>query len=128
MSSRFSKKFIFFLNLQENALYKIIRHYQHEDVVVPVKQKVVVKKIKKLPENIKEVEVPLFVKAQPRKETPKENIDEPVIIGQFVDAYNEEKQALEKQLIEAQEELAKVQKQVQVQEESIRINNEEINR
>ncbi len=119
---------IFILWIIFLVLYKIIRHYQHEEVVVPVKQKVVIKKIKKLPENIKEVEVPLFVKAQPRKETSKQNVDEPVIIGQFVDVYNEEKQALEKQLIEAQEELAKVQKQVQVQEESIRINNEEINR
>lgn len=110
------------------ALYKIIRHYQKQNVVVPVKQKVVVKNVRKLPENVKEVEVPLFVKAQPRKETPKSKIEEPIIFDQFVDAYNTEKQALEKQLIEAKEELARVQNQVQVQEESIRINNAEINK
>lgn len=110
------------------VLYRIIRNYQRQNVVVPVKQKVVVKNVRKLPENVKEVEVPLFVKAQPRKETPKEKTEEPIIFDQFVDAYNTEKQALEKQLIEAQEQLAKVQKQVQIQEESIRINNEEINR
>lgn len=110
------------------VLYRIIRNYQRQNIVVPVKQNVVVKNVRKLPENVKEVEVPLFVKAQPRKETPKEKTEEPIIFDQFVDAYNTEKQALEKQLIEAQEKLAKVQKQVQIQEESIRINNEEINR
>lgn len=110
------------------VLYRIIRNYQRQNVVVPVKQKVVVKNVRKLPENVKEVEVPLFVKAQPRKETPKAKTEEPIIFDQFVDAYNTEKQVLEKQLIEAQEELAKVQKQVQIQEESIRINNEEMNR
>ena len=106
------------------AFYKIIRHYQLKDAV-PVKQKVVVKKVRKLPEGINEVEVPLYVKAQPRKEEPKTKTDEPVIIGQFVEQYAEEKQALEQQLLEAQEQLSKAQQQLKVQEEQIKITTEE---
>lgn len=105
------------------VFYKIIRHYQLKNVV-PVKQKVVVKKVRKLPEGIKEVEVPLYVKAQPKKEE-KGKVEEPVIIGQFVEKYNAEKDVLQQQLQETQEQLIKAQQQLKVQEEQIRITNEE---
>lgn len=105
--------------------YKIIRKYQTKDMV-PVRKKVVVKKVRALPENINEVPVPLFVKAQPRKEEqPKSKVEEPVIIGQLVNENNIEKQELEKQLEEAQEQLRLAEQQIKLQEEQIKIKDEQ---
>lgn len=105
-------------------IYKAIRHFQLKNTV-PVKQSVVVKKVRKLPEAIREVEVPLYVKAQPRKEEAKTKTEEPVIIGKFVEQYAAEKETLEQQLLEAQEQLVKAQQQLKVQEEQIKSTNEE---
>lgn len=104
--------------------YKIIRHFQLKNAA-PVRQKVVVKKVRKLPAGIKEIEVPLYVKAQPRKEEPKTKVDEPVIIGQFVEQYSAEKESLQQQLLEAQAQLVEAKQQLKIQEAQIKSTNEE---
>lgn len=107
------------------VVYKIIRKYQTKDMV-PVRKKVVVKKVRALPENINEVPIPLFVKAQPRKEEkPKSKIEEPVIIGQIINENNIEKQELERQLEEAQEQLRLAEQHIKQQEEQIKIKDEQ---
>lgn len=124
------------------AFYKIIRKYQQKDVV-PVTRKVVVKKVRQLPESIAEVQIPRYVKAQPKKkEMPKTLNEEPVFISQLTDEYLLEKASLEKQLEKTQEqlkieaektiqmhelktqlELAK--RQIRAQEELLKINEEQ---
>lgn len=105
-------------------LYKMIRKYQLKDQV-PVKRKVVVKKVRALPEGIAEVPVPLFVKAQPRKEEPKTKAEDPVIVASLVNEYQQEKQDLEKQLEEAAEKLRLAEEQIKVHETTIKLKDEE---
>ena len=104
--------------------YKIIRKYQKKDVV-PVKRKVIVKKVRALPEGIAEVEVPLFVKAQPKKQEEVKVNEEPVIIAELVDEHKIEKEQLEKQLAEATSKLKIAEEQIKVHEETIKLKEEE---
>lgn len=105
-------------------LYKMIRKYQLKGKE-PVKRKVIVKKVRTLPEGISEVPVPLFVKAQPRKEEPKAKIEDPVIIASLVDEHKLEKAALEQQLEEAAEKLRLAEEQLKIQETTLKIKAEE---
>ena len=104
--------------------YKIIRKYQKKDVV-PVKRKVIVKKVRTLPEGIAEVEVPLFVKAQPKKHEEVKVNEEPVIIAELVDEHKIEKEQLEKQLAEATSKLKIAEEQIKIHEETIKQKEEE---
>lgn len=107
------------------VFYKLIRKYQLKDAV-PVKREVVVKKVRTLPKDIAEVPVPLFVKAQPKKqEESKAKVEEPVIIAEIVDEFKLEKDALEKQLEEAKTKLKLAEEQIKVHEETIKIQEEE---
>lgn len=106
------------------VFYKIIRKYQLKDAV-PVKRKVIVKKVRTLPEGIQEVPVPLFVKAQPKKQVEEKSLEEPVIIQELVDEHTIEKEALEKQLAEVNEKLKLAEEQIKVHEETIKIKEEE---
>lgn len=105
-------------------LYKMIRKYQLKGKE-PVKRKVIVKKVRTLPEGISEVPVPLFVKAQPRKEEPKAKTEDPVIIASLVDKHKLEKAALEQQLEEAAEKLRLAEEQLKIQETTLKIKAEE---
>lgn len=105
-------------------LYKMIRKYQLKGKE-PVKRKVIVKKVRTLPEGISEVPVPLFVKAQPRKEGPKAKTEDPVIIASLVDEHKLEKAALEQQLEEAAEKLRLAEEQLKIQETTLKIKAEE---
>ena len=105
-------------------LYKMIRKYQLKGKE-PVKRKVIVKKVRTLPEGISEVPVPLFVKAQPRKEEPKAKTEDPVIIASLVDEHKLEKAALEHQLEEAAEKLRLAEEQLKIQETTLKIKAEE---
>lgn len=105
-------------------LYKMIRKYQLKGKE-PVKRKVIVKKVRTLPEGISEVPVPLFVKAQPRKEEPKAKTEDPVIIASLVDEHKHEKAALEQQLEEAAEKLRLAEEQLKIQETTLKIKAEE---
>ena len=105
-------------------LYKMIRKYQLKGKE-PVKRKVIVKKVRTLPEGISEVPVPLFVKAQPRKEEPKAKTEDPVIIASLVDEHKLEKAALEQQLEEAAEKLRLAEEQLKIQETTLKIKAEE---
>lgn len=104
--------------------YKIIRKYQKKDVV-PVKRKVIVKKVRALPEGIKEVDVPLFVKAQPKKQEEVKVNEEPVIIAELVDEHKIEKENLEKQLAEANSKLKLAEEQIRIHEDTIKLKEEE---
>lgn len=104
--------------------YKIIRKYQKKDVVA-VKRKVIVKKVRALPEGIAEVEVPLFVKAQPKKHEEVKVNEEPVIIAELVDEHKIEKEQLEKQLAEATSKLKIAEEQIKIHEETIKQKEEE---
>ncbi|MBQ3512007.1 MAG: hypothetical protein IJA30_06925 [Bacilli bacterium] len=104
--------------------YKIIRKYQKKDVV-PVKRKVIVKKVRALPEGIKEVDVPLFVKAQPKKQEAVKVNEEPVIIAELVDEHKIEKENLEKQLAEANSKLKLAEEQIRIHEDTIKLKEEE---
>lgn len=104
--------------------YKIIRKYQKKDVV-PVKRKVIVKKVRSLPEGIKEVDVPLFVKAQPKKQEAVKVNEEPVIIAELVDEHKIEKENLEKQLAEANSKLKLAEEQIRIHEDTIKLKEEE---
>ena len=114
---------IFMLWIIFLVFYKIIRKYQLKDAV-PVKRKVVVKKVRALPEGIAEVPVPLFVKGQPKKHE-EVKVEEPVIIAELTDEYKLEKESLEKQLAEAATKLKLAEEQIKVHEETIRIKEEE---
>ena len=108
------------------VFYKIIRKYQLKDAV-PVKRKVVVKKVRALPEGIAEVPVPLFVKGQPKKQDEvKAKTEEPVIIAELVDVHKQEKDELEKQLEAATEKLKLAEEQIKLQETTLKLKDEEI--
>ncbi len=106
------------------VFYKIIRKYQLKDTV-PVKKKVIIKKVRALPEGIQEVPVPLFVKAQPKKQEEVKKVEEPVIIQELVDDVKLQKEELEKQLEEANAKLRLAEEQIKVHEETIKIKEEE---
>lgn len=109
------------------TFYKIIRHFQLKDAV-PVKQKVIIKKVRKLPETIREVEVPLYVKAQHKKQDAKAKTEDPVIIGRFVEQYAAEQERLKQQLLSTQEQLVLAQQQIKSQANKLQIAVEEKNR
>ena len=106
------------------VFYKIIRKYQLKDTV-PVKKKVIIKKVRTLPEGIQEVPVPLFVKAQPKKQEEVKKVEEPVIIQELVDDVKLQKEELEKQLEEANAKLRLAEEQIKVHEETIKLKEEE---
>ncbi len=99
--------------------YKVIRHFQLTDVA-PVAQKVVIKKVRTLPEGINEIEAPLFVKAQPKKENLNvKKIDE-AVVNQLIEEANFEKEILEQQLAETKERLFQAEEQLTVQQSQIK--------
>lgn len=115
---------IFMLWIVFLVFYKIIRKYQLKDAV-PVKKKVIIKKVRQLPEGIQEVPVPLFVKAQPKKQEEVKKVEEPVIIKEFDEDLKFQKEELEKQLEEAHKKLQLAEEQIKVHEETIKIKDEE---
>ena len=115
---------IFMLWIVFLVFYKIIRKYQLKDAV-PVKKKVIIKKVRQLPEGIQEVPVPLFVKAQPKKQEEVKKVEEPVIIKELDEDLKFQKEELEKQLEEAHKKLQLAEEQIKVHEETIKIKDEE---
>lgn len=130
------------------TVYKLIRKYQLRGKVA-VKRKVIIKKVRALPECIMEVPVSSFVIGQSKKleavatkvekpklikaiEAPeiiigqsKKQKEEPQIIKEIVNNYDEEKTALEQQLEQAMKALKNAEKQIKVQEETIRVKSAE---
>ena len=105
--------------------YKLIKKYFLKEKV-PVRRKVVVKKVRALPEGIAEIQAPLFVKAQPKKqEESKTYTDEPVLTSTLTEEHLLEKQELEKQLKEAQEKLQLAEEKIKVQETTIKEKDEQ---
>ncbi|MBO5120253.1 MAG: hypothetical protein J6C28_01025 [Bacilli bacterium] len=115
---------IFMIWLAFLVIYKMIRMYQKKDE--PVKRKVIVKKVRKLPEGIVEVPVPLFVKGQPKKVEEAKTKEDPVIVATFTDDLKLEKEALEKQLEEAEKKLKQAEEQIKVHETTIKIKTDEV--
>ena len=115
---------IFMIWLAFLVIYKMIRMYQKKDE--PVRRKVIVKKVRKLPEGIAEIPVPLFVKGQPKKVEEVKTKEAPVIIDSFTDDLKLEKEALEKQLEEAEKKLKQAEEQIKVHETTIKIKTDEV--
>lgn len=115
---------IFMIWLAFLVIYKMIRMYQKKDE--PVKRKVIVKKVRKLPEGIAEIPVPLFVKGQPKKVEEVKTKEDPVIVATFTDDLKLEKEALEKQLEEAEKKLKQAEEQIKVHETTIKIKTDEV--
>ena len=115
---------IFMIWLAFLVIYKMIRMYQKKDE--PVRRKVIVKKVRKLPEGIVEVPVPLFVKGQPKKVEEVKTKEDPVIIASFTEDLKLEKEALEKQLEEAEKKLKQAEEQIKVHETTIKIKTDEV--
>ena len=100
--------------------YKMFKKYLVKEEV-PVKRKVVIKKVRTLPESIIEVEAPLFIKGQPKKqEEPKTIINDQILTTQLTTEHLLEKQELEQQLAEVQERLRVAEAHIKVQENTIR--------
>lgn len=102
------------------TIYKIIRNYQQrqlQEQEVEVKEKVIVKEVKKLPESIRKIPAPLYAKAQSRKNEDIEVLDTPVIVGNFVKDYEEERKLLETQLEEVKQKLQLAEEQIKIKEE-----------
>ncbi len=105
--------------------YKMLKKYLVKEPV-PVRKKVVVKKVRALPENITEVPIPLFVKGQPKKVEESKTLEEsPVLLTQLTPEELLEKQKLEKQLTDTQEKLNIALSQLKIQEETIKIQDEQ---
>lgn len=104
--------------------YKAIRHFQLKDAVT-VKQNVVVKKVRALPANIKEVEAPMFAKAQPRKEEIVTKAVDEGLVNQLVEQANLEKDILAQQLHETKFRLQQAEQQLTIQEHEIKSSSEE---
>ena len=115
---------IFMIWLAFLVIYKMIRMYQKKDE--PVRRKVIVKKVRKLPEGIAEIPVPLFVKGQPKKVEEVKTKEDPVIIASFTEDLKLEKEALEKQLEEAEKKLKQAEEQIKVHETTIKIKTDEV--
>ncbi len=113
---------IFMIWLVFLGLYKLIRKYQvrEEKVEVPVAQKVIVKKVRRLPAGIKEVEVPLYVKALPRKDLTNINVEEPVLIGKFVSHTANVSEEITQELLETKSKLEEANLKLEVQEEQLK--------
>lgn len=94
-------------------IYKIIRKYQLRNTV-PVRKKVIIKKVKVLPDNISEVKVPEFVKIDTKE---KELTEEPVIIGPYIDVNSKQQDELQASLEQVQEQLRLAQAQIKLHEE-----------
>ena len=111
---------IFILWIIFLTIYKVIRNYQLKQVQeqeIEVIEKVVVKEVKKLPESIREIPVPLYVKAQSRKNEDIEVLDTPIIVGTLVKDYEEEKKLLETELKELKQKLETAEAKIKIQEE-----------
>ena len=116
---------IFMIWLTFLILYKMIRMYQKKDEQ-PIKRKVIVKKVRKLPEGIAEVPVPLFVKGQPKKVEEVKAKEDPVIVATFSEDLKQEKEELEKQLEETKVKLLQAEEQIKVHETTVKIKTEEV--
>ena len=100
--------------------YKMFKKYLVKEEV-PVKRKVVIKKVRALPENIIEVEAPLFIKGQTKKvEAPKTVINNSTLNNQLFQEQILEKKELEEKLSIAQERLKVAEAQIKIQENTIR--------
>ena len=98
-------------------IYKIIRKYQLRNTV-PVRKKVIIKKVKVLPDNISEVKVPDFVKVDLKeKEVSKDLTEEPIIIGPYVDVNSKEKDELQASLEQVKKQLILAQEKIKIHEE-----------
>ena len=115
---------IFMIWLAFLVIYKMIRMYQKKDE--PVRRKVIVKKVRKLPEGIAEIPVPLFVKGQPKKVEEVKTKEDPVIIASFTEDLKLEKEALEKQLEEAETKLLQAEEQIKINETTIKNKTDEV--
>lgn len=115
---------IFMIWLAFLVIYKMIRMYQKKDE--PVRRKVIVKKVRKLPEGIAEIPVPLFVKAQPKKVEEVKTKEDPVIVATFTDDLKFEKAELVKQLEEAEAKLKQAEEQIKVHETTIKNKTNEV--
>ena len=104
-------------------IYKIIRKYQLKDKV-PVRKKIIVKKVRILPEGISEVIAPPFVKTEPIK-TVNEKVDEPIIIAEITNEQKLQHDKLEQELQEAITKLKIAEEQIKVHEETIKVKEEE---
>ncbi len=115
---------IFMVWLVFLTFYKIIRHYQLKGEKEPLKSKVIVKKVRKLPDNIIKVQAPVYVQARPKKEKQVEILtEEPVIIKDLT----EEKNAYAEQIEEATAKLKMAEEKIRQQETIIhqsKINND----
>ena len=113
---------IFILWIIFLILYKIIINYQQKDVAPVVQRKVVVKKVRILPENILEVKSPDFVKSLPQQKEEKEITQAlPELIPVMNIEDKQEKELLEQQLEEANIKLKLAEEQIKVHEETIKI-------
>ena len=113
---------IFILWIIFLILYKIIMNYQQKDVAPVVERKVVVKKVRILPENILEVKSPDFVKSLPQQKEEKEITQAlPELIPVMNIEDKQEKELLEQQLEEANIKLKLAEEQIKVHEETIKI-------
>ena len=115
---------IFMIWLAFLVIYKMIRMYQKKDE--PVRRKVIVKKVRKLPEGIAEIPVPLFVKGQPKKVEEVKTKEDPIIVATFTDDLKYEKEALEKQLAETEAKLKQAEEQIKVHETTIKLKSNEV--
>jgi hypothetical protein len=115
---------IFMIWLAFLVIYKMIRMYQKKNE--PVRRKVIVKKVRKLPEGIAEIPVPLFVKGQPKKVEEVKTKEDPVIIASFTEDLKLEKEALEKQLEEAETKLLQAEEQIKINETTIKNKTDEV--
>lgn len=98
-------------------IYKIIRKYQLRNTV-PVRKKIIIKKVKVLPDNISEVKAPNFVKVDiKQKEAQKELTDEPILIGPYIDVNLKEKEELQHNLEQVKAQLSLAQEQIKLHEE-----------
>ena len=104
-------------------IYKIIRKYQLKDKV-PVRKKIIVKKVRILPEGISEVIAPPFVKTEPIK-TVNTKVDEPIIIAEITNEQKLQQEKLEQDLQEAITKLKIAEEQIKIHEETIKIKEEE---
>lgn len=113
---------IFILWIIFLILYKIIINYQQKDIAPVVQRKVVVKKVRILPENILEVKSPDFVKSLPQQKEEKEITQAlPELIPVMNIEDKQEKEQLEQQLEEANIKLKLAEEQIKVHEETIKI-------
>lgn len=110
---------IFILWIIFLVFYKVIRHFQQKDEV-PVKQKVVVKKVRTLPDGVVATEAPLYVKGQPKKEKPYLETHDETLANELVEQVNQEKQLLIQQLEDTKNRLFQAEEQLTYQQGQIK--------